>query len=241
LPSKFIRCENLTNNGNPPEDFDIAGTYVFVVGENSYTLEFNKDGTYILVDGPENKSGSWSIDGDEITMVCPTGEEVFIIQQNDSNISLTLKDATKETSVVLAYLGLGDGKSLNLLPNENGTPPPQTELPILGTWHSGQVVIAVLVDDTTYYAYYEIIIEAEKMILNLYKDADFAEIIDPIIFEDGEQTVGSYEYDIYHFEGDIYDKITDNKLLVYELFDDNNQFKWFLRDSVYGIFLNFVH
>ncbi len=79
------------NNG---EDVEIAGSYDIKSGIYTHTLTFNNDGTYNFfnsVSPSSNRNGTWSINGDNLTMSYSTGgsgDEEFTVSLNENSYTL---------------------------------------------------------------------------------------------------------------------------------------------------------
>jgi len=163
----FIGCpaeesdENKTpgNNSTPGSgdstDFNMAGTYTFAKTGGNCTWVFTADKNYQCsgygISG--TKTGTWSSKGNDVTIsysqsagsTTVSGEEVFTVQVNGNQLTLTLKDNTATTSVLLVQFGLTPPiKSITLTKTDNvsgGDPnTPFTSISELGTYLSKQPV-----------------------------------------------------------------------------------------------------
>jgi len=122
------------NNPGNTTDFNMAGTYTFTVNSSECTWVFKADGNYEVtgynIEG--TKTGTWSAKGDDITLSyassgggAVSGSEVFTVQKNGNQLTLSLKDNSAQVSLLLVSLGLAD-KSVVLTTktgngNGNGT------------------------------------------------------------------------------------------------------------------------
>jgi hypothetical protein len=126
-----IEYKRITASPEDEDDFDttnIAGTYSFPTGGYTHQLQFNLDGTYQYTNGVTSsvdKSGSWLINGNELTMNMDgvqynnqsvSAVETFTVSKNGKNMTLTFKNSSvmgNVSSLVLASFSIGT-KSLTL-------------------------------------------------------------------------------------------------------------------------------
>jgi hypothetical protein len=95
----FCTCSNDSGSSNNQPDYNMTGTYTFNNQGGSCTWSFTADGNYqcsgygfIGI-----KTGTWSAKGNDITISYSagstvSGKEVFTVQENGNQLTLTLKD-----------------------------------------------------------------------------------------------------------------------------------------------------
>jgi hypothetical protein len=114
----FQRIEG-TGTGN---DVALAGDYTVTQGGYTHSLSFKSDGTYQLINSASaanNRTGTWSISGNTLTMsynTGATGEEQFTVVDNGSTVTLTLKG---DSAVSLVILSLISSTSTSMTINKN--------------------------------------------------------------------------------------------------------------------------
>jgi len=123
IASSFVACGGGDDGGggdsgsNTP-NYDMTGTYTFTKNGESCTWCFYPYGNY-SVNGygfTETKYGKWLSIGNDVTIdysssngsVSVTGKEVFTVQENGKQRTLSLKDNSAQLSNLLVSLGLGD-------------------------------------------------------------------------------------------------------------------------------------
>jgi hypothetical protein len=113
---------NSTPGSGDSTDFNIAGTYTFAKTGGNCTWVFTADKNYQCsgygISG--TKTGTWLSKGNDVTISYTsggggviTGNEVFTVQENGNQLTLTLKDNSATTSVLLVQFGLA-AKSVTL-------------------------------------------------------------------------------------------------------------------------------
>ena len=98
----FCACKD----GNSDPDYDMTGTYTFLNSGGSCTWTFTADGNYKCTGYGfvGTLSGTWSSSGNDVTIsnAVISGKEVFTVQENGNQLTLTLKDKKAPISNVLS-------------------------------------------------------------------------------------------------------------------------------------------
>lgn len=110
-----VSCDSSTGPGNSLPDYDITGTYTFKINNVDHTWLFSSNGTYEVTGNyiVGTKSGTWSSNGNDITISFASsgggaifGNEIFEVQENGEQITLSLKDNSATMSLLLVSFGL---------------------------------------------------------------------------------------------------------------------------------------
>jgi len=104
----FCTCKDDSDSGNSQPDYKMTGTYTFTNSGGSCTWTFTADGNYqctayAVID---TKTGTWTSKGNDVTISYAagstvSGKEVFTVKENGNQLTLTLKDTSALTSLVL--------------------------------------------------------------------------------------------------------------------------------------------
>jgi len=107
---------NNNNNSSNTPDYNMTGTYTFTKTGGNCTWVFTADKNYQCsgygITG--TKTGTWTSKGNDVTIsysssagsVSVSGEEVFTVQENGNQLTLTLKDNSAQLSNLLVQFGL---------------------------------------------------------------------------------------------------------------------------------------
>jgi len=102
-----------------PNDFNIVGTYSFILNNNKCTWVFNSSDKTYEIDRPnlQKISGTWSVSGKEITLKTDSAvgalNETFTISEDGDNVTLTFK-GNAQVSMIFTNISVV-GKSLTLM------------------------------------------------------------------------------------------------------------------------------
>jgi len=108
-------CSDANDPGRGPLNYDMTGTYTFIVNGNECTWVFTSNGNYEITGYGiiGTKTGTWSSEGNDVTISYATsdggsisGNEVFTVQGSDGQVILRLKDSSAQVSLLLATLHL---------------------------------------------------------------------------------------------------------------------------------------
>lgn len=106
-----------SDNGRYTPDFAMPGIYVFQVNTNESTWVFNSDKTYQCAEygATAVKSGTWSSSGNDVTISyeanggwAVSGTEVFTGKKEGDQVTLTLKNNSAQSSLLLGSFGLSN-------------------------------------------------------------------------------------------------------------------------------------
>jgi hypothetical protein len=128
LAAKSVILTKTSSSGNIPSGFDMTGTYLFKNNGNNCMWGFLTRNYSVAGYGiNETKSGTWSSSGNDITIsyetsdgVIISGKEVFTVQENGNQLTLTLKDSLAQTSWLLNTFSLS-AKSITLTKMDSTT------------------------------------------------------------------------------------------------------------------------
>ena len=110
LNAKSVTLTKTSSSGIIPPDYNMAGTYTFSNTGGSCTWTFYYEDYSCKGYGfSGTKTGTWKSSGNDVTIsyaassdiISISGEEVFTVQENGNQITLTLKDNSAQTSLVL--------------------------------------------------------------------------------------------------------------------------------------------
>ncbi|MDR0442926.1 MAG: leucine-rich repeat domain-containing protein [Treponema sp.] len=106
-------------------DYNMAGIYSFSINNNEREWIFDADSNYSATTVYNHThSGWWNSKGDDVTIsygfADPDKKEVFSVQENGNQLTLTLKNNSAQVSLVLEELGLS-AKKITL--TKRHTPP----------------------------------------------------------------------------------------------------------------------
>jgi len=158
---------NKENKNNTPEntpDYDMTGTYTFTKTGGNCTWVFAADKNYQCsgygISG--TKTGTWKSKGNDVTISYSSsagsqtvsGEEVFTIQANGNQVTLTIKDSSIQLSNLLVTFGLA-AKSVTLTKTDGSSVAVSIEMILIpaGTFSMGQTDIATPVHSVTLSAF----------------------------------------------------------------------------------------
>jgi len=120
VSGNIILYARWVNEGS--EQYDMTGTYTFAKNNQECTWVFKSNGNYEVTGYGivGTKTGTWSLKGNDVTISYATsgggavsGSEVFTVQKNGEQLTLTLKDSSAQLSNLLVSLGLA-AKSVTL-------------------------------------------------------------------------------------------------------------------------------
>jgi formylglycine-generating enzyme required for sulfatase activity len=102
----FCTCKDDSGSDNNQPDYDMTGTYTFSNTGGSCTWTFTADGNYQCsgYGFVGTLSGTWSSSGNNVTIsnAVISSKEVFTVQENGNQLTLTLKDNKAPISNVLS-------------------------------------------------------------------------------------------------------------------------------------------
>jgi formylglycine-generating enzyme required for sulfatase activity len=102
----FCTCSNDSDSSNNQPDYNMTGTYTFNNTGGSCTWVFTNNGNYQCTGYgfTGTKTGTWSSSGNDVTISYAagsvSGKEVFTVQENGNQLTLTLKEGQASNVLV---------------------------------------------------------------------------------------------------------------------------------------------